>query len=81
MNIRPPDCPECKTGSVVTISEIDAGKGATINLMNLGLNIGNQITVSRRSSLQGPVVVLFNDTEIAVGHGLAEKILVKGISN
>lgn len=69
---------QCKEGSKVRIVEISAGKGAVINLMNLGLNIGNEIIVSRRSSLQGPVVVSYHDTEIAIGHGLADKIIVKG---
>jgi len=72
---------DCKRGDKVTVEEIVAGKGATINLMNLGLNIGNVITVNRKSRLNGPIVVTHNDSEIAIGHGLAEKILVKGFES
>ncbi|MBU1099255.1 MAG: ferrous iron transport protein A [Bacteroidetes bacterium] len=69
---------DCNRGDKVTIQEIVAGKGATINLMNLGLNIGNIVTINRKSHLSGPIVVTHNDSEIAIGHDLAAKILVKG---
>ncbi|MBZ0181014.1 MAG: ferrous iron transport protein A [Melioribacteraceae bacterium] len=70
---------DCLNGSKVKILSIDAGKGAELNLMNLGLNIGDIITVSKRSRLRGPVVIINKDSEIAIGHGLAEKILVEGL--
>lgn len=70
---------DCKIGSKVKIAEIDAGYGAIRNLTNLGLIIGNVIEVERKSPLKGPVVVRYSETEIAIGHGLAEKIFVEGI--
>ena len=66
-------------GTKVRIADIAAGYGAKRNLMNLGLSIGNIIEIKRISSLKGPVVVLLDNTEIAIGHGLAEKISVEGI--
>ena len=68
-----------KKGSKVKIAQITAGYGAKRNLMNLGLSEGNIIEIKRISSLKGPVVVLLDNTEIAIGHGLAEKISVEGI--
>ena len=68
-----------KQGSKVRIAEIGAGYGAKRNLMNLGLSVGNIIEIKRISSLKGPVVVMLDNTEIAIGHGLAEKISVEGI--
>jgi ferrous iron transport protein A len=67
---------DCKSGEKVKIVSIDAGKGSKLNLMNLGLSIGSSIAVKRPSRVRGPVAVEFNDTEIAVGYGLAEKIIV-----
>ena len=68
-----------KKGSKVKIAQITAGYGAKRNLMNLGLSEGNIIEIKRISSLKGPVVVLLDNTEIAIGHGLAQKISVEGI--
>ena len=72
---------ECKEGMIVRIKEIGAGKGAVINLMNLGLNTNNIIKVSRKSSMHGPVVVTYHDSEIAIGHELSDKIIVERISD
>lgn len=68
-----------KKGSKVRIADISAGYGAKRNLTNLGLSVGNVIEIKRISSLKGPVVVLLDNTEIAIGHGLAEKISVEGV--
>jgi len=69
---------DCKAGIKVRILEINAGRGAEMNLMNLGLSIGNIIEIIKVSHLHGPIIVLHNDTEVAIGHGLAEKIFVEG---
>lgn len=66
-------------GLEVKISEIYAGDGAVRNLTSLGLSIGHTIKVLRRSRLRGPVVVFYRGSEIAIGRGLAEKILVRDI--
>jgi Fe2+ transport system protein FeoA len=70
---------ECPEGTTVRIKEISAGRGAVINLMNLGLNVDNVITISRKSSFKGPVLVTFRDSEIAIGNNLAQKIIVERI--
>jgi Fe2+ transport system protein FeoA len=70
---------EITEGLDVIISEIYAGNRAIKNLTNLGLSVGNTIRVLRRSRLRGPVVVFYRGSEIAIGHGIAEKIVVKDI--
>ena len=67
---------ECKIGDRVEISEINAGRGASLNLANLGLHIGNIICLERRSPFKGPLTVEHQGSEIAIGFGLAQKILV-----
>ena len=67
---------DCKVGDRVEISEIDAGRGAALNLASLGLHIGNIIRLGRRSPFKGPLTVEHQGSEIAIGFGLAEKILV-----
>lgn len=70
---------DCSNGIKVKIISIDAGRGAELNLMNLGLNTGDVVTVGKRSRMRGPVLVINRDSEIAIGHGLAEKIIVEGL--
>lgn len=65
---------EFEKGVEIKIKKISAGKRATLNLMNMGILTGNTIKILRVSKLKGPVVINHNDTEIALGHGLARKI-------
>ena len=68
---------DCKIGDNVKILEVKAGKGAISNLARLGLSIGNVIKIIRNSFLYGPVLVFYRETEIAIGHKLAGKIMVQ----
>ena len=68
-----------KSGDKVKIVEVDAGRGAQLNLVHLGLDVGNIVELSRKTSLGGPVTVLFRGTEIAIGYRLAIKILVEQV--
>ncbi len=70
---------DCKKGSRVRIAGIGAGHGAMMNLMNFGLSVGEVVEVSKKSNFRGPVVVVCRETDIAIGYGIAEKILVEGI--
>ena len=67
---------DCRRGDRVRIVRIDAGRGAALNLMDLGLNVGETIELLRISPFRGPLLVSRGHTEVAVGYRLAEKILV-----
>jgi Fe2+ transport system protein FeoA len=67
---------DCRSGDQVKIIRVNAGRGAVRNLSRLGLRVGNVVAVIRNSLLRGPVVVNYRETEIAVGHKLASRILV-----
>lgn len=66
-------------GEKVKIKKIDAGKRALAHLMNMGIFTGNVVEITRASTLKGPVVISHLDSEIALGHGLAGKILAEKI--
>jgi Fe2+ transport system protein FeoA len=70
----------CRQGEKVKIVNIDAGRGAMINLMNLGLNIGDTVEIRRKSHLHGPLIVIQQNSEIAIGFGLAQKIVVERLT-
>jgi len=66
-----------KDGDRVKIMRINAGHGALVNLINLGLNIGNIVEIGRKSNMKGPVIVSYQGTEVAIGYGLATKIIAE----
>lgn len=68
---------DCKGDRQVKIVGIKAGRGAVMNLSHLGLNIGNVVKCIRKSPFKGPVVVIHRGSEVAIGYGLAQKILVE----
>jgi Fe2+ transport system protein FeoA len=70
---------ECRRGDRMRIVRIDAGRGAVLNLMNLGLDIGHTVQLLQISPLSGPLLVSHDDTEVAIGYRLAEKILVEKV--
>jgi Fe2+ transport system protein FeoA len=61
---------------LLRVVAIDADHGAILKLMSMGLEVGDRLRVLRRSPLRGPLVVEHRGSEIAIGHGLAKKILV-----
>ena len=61
-------------GEPLRIHLLRGGKGLELRLTELGLNVGSEVTVSQRSG--GSLVVLRGETRIALGAGLAHKIMV-----
>lgn len=68
---------DCKRGDRLKILAIDAGRGATLSLMGMGLGIGHELELLRLSPLGGPLLVLRGETKVAIGYGMAKKILVE----
>ena len=68
---------ECHRGDRVRIVRIDAGPGAVLNLIHLGLHVSHTIELLQRSPLRGPVLVGHHGTAVAIGYQLAERILVE----
>lgn len=62
------------SGKSCKIKKINAGMNATKRLYEMGLNTGSKIKVVKNDI--GPVIVSIYGNKIAVGRGLAEKILV-----
>ncbi|HOO26400.1 MAG TPA: FeoA domain-containing protein [Clostridiales bacterium] len=58
-------------GKVLTV---DAGKTATKRLYELGFNTGASFTVIKNDN--GPVIVSLNGNKVALGRGLAAKVIL-----
>ncbi|NPA62601.1 MAG: ferrous iron transport protein A [Methanococci archaeon] len=62
-----------KEGEEVIVKKIDAGAGATQRLTSMGINVGSKLKVVRNQN--GPVIVSVRGSNIAIGRGLAMKIM------
>jgi len=65
-----------KKNEKVKILEIAAGRMANVRLSALGLRPGTWVTKISSFALRGPVTLKVNRSTIAIGHGMAEKIIV-----
>jgi len=63
-------------GKRVRVS-IAGGRRLLAKLNQIGLHAGDTVRVLRVAPLGGPVLVEINGREIALGRGVAEKILVE----
>jgi|UniRef100_A0A7C6EBE3 ferrous iron transport protein A len=59
------------------IKEIQGGRGRVARLNALGLIPGKKITKVSAMMMRGPVVVRLDNTEIALGFGMANSIIVE----
>ena len=71
---------------VITLLEVPVGKHVQLmeasnalrkKLVQYGLHLGDRLHVLRVAPMGGPVMVEVNGREIALGHTVAEKILVE----
>lgn len=60
-----------------TVVEINGGCGLEQKLNNLGVRPGKEIVKINDSFIGGPVTVQVDQAKVAIGHGMAEKIVVE----
>ena len=60
-----------------TVVEINGGCGLEEKLNNLGVRPGKEIVKINESFIGGPVTVQIDHTKVAIGHGMADKIIVE----
>ncbi|MCL7395153.1 MAG: ferrous iron transport protein A [Thaumarchaeota archaeon] len=74
-----------KAGETATVVSIDAvfckgcGKrwGFEKRLMDMGLTPGTKVTVVKSAPFHGPVEILVRGSRLALGRGIADRILVE----
>ena len=65
-----------RPGELVTVIGVRAGWGLQRRLADMGLTPGVQIRVIN-SQMPGPVLIELRGARLALGHGVAQKIVVK----
>ena len=61
-------------GQEVTLIDIHGGRGIRARLYSMGLIPGVRLTVL--GARGGPIMIAVNDTRLALGFGMAQKIMV-----
>lgn len=62
-------------GQKVIVVSIVAGRGLRQRLISMGLNVGSEIEVIK-SGAPGPFLISVKETRLAIGRGIAYKIMV-----
>lgn len=68
---------QLKAGSKARIIDILGGGSLENKLMNMGIYKNKEISKLSHIGLRGPVVIKVARTILALGHGIAEKIIVE----
>ena len=68
---------EIEEGASVTVVGIQGGRGIRSRLTAMGLMPGAKITVMRNGG-RGPFVICVKNSRMALGRGVADKIMVTG---
>lgn len=68
---------QVKSGQMVRILSVKGGVGLEHKLRQLGLVPGDNALVLRHAPLGGPILVEVDGRSIALGRGVASKILVE----
>jgi len=70
---------EISSQTSVKIISISGGKGARRSLAQLGIGVGSIITIKRNAPFAGPLLIENHGTSIAIGRGVASKIMVEKV--
>jgi Fe2+ transport system protein FeoA len=62
-------------GEKIRIVKFASGRGMCQRLSSMGLNVGSEIEIAKKG-FQGPLLIEAGDTRLAIGAGMAHKIIV-----
>ena len=61
----------------VKVVEIQGGWGVRRRLGQMGIHPGDVVTVVRYGAFQGPILIQVHGSQVALGRGIASRILVE----
>jgi len=71
------DITQIKEGKKCKVVEIQSGRGMQRKLDALGIRPGIEITKINSQVFRGPIIVQVGNTKVAIGYGMARKIIVE----
>jgi ferrous iron transport protein A len=71
------DITKMKQGESATVVEIRGGRGLLQKLDSLGIMPGSKIVKLSAQIMRGPINIRVGNSRIAIGYGIARKIIVE----
>ncbi len=71
------DLSQMMAGQTGRIISLNGGRGLVQRLESMGIRLGVQITKVSGQIMRGPVVVRLGNMQVAIGFGMARKVLVE----
>ena len=68
---------QMKTGQNGTVVQVQGGRGLVNRLNALGIRPGSRITKLSSMVMRGPITIQVNRAQVAVGFGMAKRIIVE----
>lgn len=68
---------QLKAGNRAKVFDISGGGSLESKLMSMGIYKGKEVSKLSHIGLKGPVVIKVGRTILALGHGIADKIMVE----
>lgn len=66
---------EMKANESGRVAELIGGHGMIKKLENMGIRIGTKIKKTSQQ-LRGPVIIVCGNTQVAIGHSMAKRIII-----
>jgi len=71
------DLSQMKPGETGVIKEIQGGRGLMMRVQSMGIRYGKKITKVSSHFWRGPQTIEVGNVQIAIGFGMAKRILVE----
>lgn len=68
---------DMKRGNAGIVSDIGGGRDVSRRIQNMGMRLGKKIKKIEGHHKKGPQTVLITHFKIAIGFGMAEKIIIE----
>ncbi|MFC2033905.1 ferrous iron transport protein A [Chloroflexota bacterium] len=68
---------QMESGQSGKVLQIEGGHGLTDRLSSMGVRPGQKLTKVSSMFMRGPVTVQLNGSRVAIGFGMAKKIMVE----
>jgi len=68
---------DLKRNESAVVKNIAGGHGLKRKLNNMGLRAGSNVTKVTSQFVRGPVTIKVGGTQMAIGYGMAKKILIE----
>jgi Fe2+ transport system protein FeoA len=70
---------QAKPHSLLRIALISGGWGVRRNLNQMGLHVGDELSIIQKAPFGGPLVIESRGNRVAIGQQLAQKISVEAV--